>query len=129
MAIIWPIILYFVLVVIVIAGMLGLSSLLGERHAEPATGEPYEGGILSEGSAQVRFSARFYLVAMFFVVFDLEAAFVFAWAVAAKESGWPGYWEILVFIGILVATLIYLWRVGALDFGTARRPLRSRLPH
>ncbi|MGH9407699.1 MAG: NADH-quinone oxidoreductase subunit A [Terriglobia bacterium] len=102
--------------------MLGLSYLLGERHHQEATGAPYEGGIVSEGSAHVRFPARFYLLAMFFVVFDLEAVFVFAWAVAAKEVGWAGYWEILVFIGILVASLIYLWRLGALEFGARKRP-------
>lgn len=118
---VWPIGLYFILVLILIAVMLGLSYLLGQRHEERATGDPYEGGIVSEGSAHVRFSARFYLIAMFFVVFDLEGVFIFAWAVAAKESGWAGYWEILVFIGILVATLVYLWRLGALDFGTTRR--------
>ncbi|MGH9452330.1 MAG: NADH-quinone oxidoreductase subunit A [Terriglobia bacterium] len=118
---VWPIGLYFILVVILIAAMLGLSSLLGERHNERATGVPYESGVASAGSARVRFPARFYMIAMFFVVFDLEAAFIFAWAVSAKEVGWPGYWEILVFVGILVATLIYLWRLGALDFGTTRR--------
>ncbi len=121
---VWPIGLYFILVVLLIAGMLIGSHLLGQRHSEKATGQPYEGGILSEGSAQVRLSAKFYLVAMFFVVFDLEAVFVFAWAVAGKEVGWAGYWEILVFIGILVATLIYLWRLGALDWGSPKRPRR-----
>ncbi|MGH9353424.1 MAG: NADH-quinone oxidoreductase subunit A [Terriglobia bacterium] len=124
--VVWPIGLYFILVVILIAAMLGLSYVLGERHSERATGAPYESGIVSEGSAHVRFSARFYLVAMFFVVFDLEAVFIFAWAVSAKESGWAGYFEILVFIGILVATLIYLWRLGALDFGAKRRAVLRR---
>jgi NADH-quinone oxidoreductase subunit A len=121
---VWPIGLYFILVVLLIAGMLIGSHLLGQRHSEKATGQPYEGGILSEGSAQVRLSAKFYLVAMFFVVFDLEAVFVFAWAVAGKEVGWAGYWEILMFIGILIATLVYLWRLGALDWGSPGRPRR-----
>jgi NADH-quinone oxidoreductase subunit A len=88
---------------------------------EPATGAPYESGIVSEGTAQVRLSARFYLVAMFFVVFDVETAFIFAWAVAARETGWPGYWEILVFIVILVVALAYLWRLGALDWYVVAR--------
>ncbi|MGH9378902.1 MAG: NADH-quinone oxidoreductase subunit A [Terriglobia bacterium] len=118
---VWPIGLYFILVVILIAAMLGLSYVLGERHNERATGVPYESGVASEGSARVRFPARFYMIAMFFVVFDLEAVFIFAWAVSAKEVGWAGYWEILVFVGILVATLIYLWRLGALEFGTTPR--------
>src|SRR5579883_3567788 len=116
--------LYFVLVVGLIAVMIGLSYVLGERHMERSTGIPYEGGIVSQGSAQVRLSAKFYLVSMFFVVFDLEGVFIFAWAVAGKEVGWAGSWEILVCIGILVATLIYLWRLGALDWGSPKRPRR-----
>jgi NADH-quinone oxidoreductase subunit A len=121
---VWPIGLYFGLVVILIMVMLIGSFLLGQRHQQRATGSPYEGGILSEGSARVRFSARYYLISMFFVVFDLEAVFIFAWAVAAKEVGWPGYWEILIFIGVLVATLIYLWRLGALDWSLEPRRRR-----
>jgi NADH-quinone oxidoreductase subunit A len=121
---VWPIGLYFILVVLLIIVMLVLSYLLGQRHEERATGSPYEGGIVSEGSAHVRFSARYYLVAMFFVVFDLEAVFIFAWAVSAREVGWAGYWEILIFIGVLVATLAYLWRLGALDWSLEPRPRR-----
>ena len=120
----WPLVAYFAFVLLLAAAVLILSYLLGPRHSEPATGQPYEGGILSEGSARVRFSARYYLVAMFFVVFDLEAVFLFAWAVAARELGWAGYCEVLLFIGVLVAALIYLWKTGALDW--AREPRRSR---
>jgi NADH-quinone oxidoreductase subunit A len=78
----------FALVVILVSAILIGSYLLGQRYTEPATGVPYEGGIVSEGSARVRLSARFYLVANFFVVFDLEAVFLFVWAVAARETGW-----------------------------------------
>ena len=74
----WPLGVYFALVLLLVAGMLLLSYFLGQRHREPATGAPYEGGILSEGSAHVRLSAKFYLIAMFFVIFDLEAVFLFA---------------------------------------------------
>ncbi len=88
---IWPLLTYFVLVVVLAAAVLFVSYLLGQRHSEPATGEPYEGGIVSEGSARVRFSVRYYLVAMFFVIFDLEAVFVYAWAGAVRELGWAGY--------------------------------------
>ena len=121
---IWPLVAYFAFVVVLVATILLVSYLLGQRHFEPATGEPYEGGIVSEGSARVRFSVRYYLVAMFFVVFDLEAVFLFAWAGAARELGWAGYYEVVLFVGVLVAALIYLWKVGALDW--AREPQRSR---
>jgi NADH-quinone oxidoreductase subunit A len=117
----WPLVVYFVIVVLMVAGILAVSYLLGQRHSERATGIPYEGGIVSEGSAQVRLSAKFYLMAMFFVIFDLEAVFLFAWAVAGRELGWAGYCEVLVFIAVLVAGLIYLWRLGALDWAPQRR--------
>jgi NADH-quinone oxidoreductase subunit A len=119
----WPFAVYFVAVLVLVAGMLLLSYVLGQRHSEQATGEPYESGIISTGSAHVRFDARFYLVAMFFVIFDLESIFIFAWSVAVRELGWAGYIEMLVFIGILVVVLIYLWRLGALDWGSKRREM------
>ena len=115
----WPFILYFVLVVLLVAGMLLVSYVLGQRHHNPATGSPYEAGIVSEGSARLRLSAKFYLIAMFFVIFDLEAAFLFSWAVAARESGWTGFWEALLFAVILMAALLYLARVGALNWYTS----------
>ncbi len=114
---IWPLIVYTGAVIVLVAGMLGVSYVLGQRHRERETGDPYEGGIVSTGSARVRLSVKFYLVAMFFVIFDLEAVFLFAWAVAARELGWAGYAEALVFVGILVAALVYLWRSGGLDWG------------
>jgi|ERR1700722_1574923 NADH-quinone oxidoreductase subunit A len=121
---IWPLLTYFALVVVLVAAVLFVSYLLGQRHSEPATGDPYEGGIVSEGSARVRFSVRYYLVAMFFVIFDVEAVFVFAWAGAVRELGWTGYCVVLLFVGVLAASLIYLWRVGALDW--AQETHRSR---
>ena len=120
----WPLALYFAIVVALVAGILALSYVLGQRHRERSTAEFYESGIKSEGSAHVRLSARFYLVAMFFVIFDLEAVFLFAWAVAARELGWPGYWDIVVFVVLLVAALAYLWRVGALDWSELKSHTR-----
>src|SRR5215472_2922057 len=93
----WALGIYAGIVLLLVAGMLVVSYLLGQRHSAPATGEPYESGILSEGSAHVRLSAKFYLVAVFFVVFDLEAVFLFAWAVSARALGWPAFWEAVVF--------------------------------
>src|SRR5205085_1108467 len=96
--------------------MLGLSYILGQRHRETATDQPFESGIAPTGSARLRFPAQFYLVSMLFVIFDLEAVFLVAWAVALRESGWSGYLGALVFIGVLVAGFIYEWRMGALDW-------------
>jgi NADH-quinone oxidoreductase subunit A len=113
----WPLAVYFAAVIVIVTVMLVLSYVLGQRHRERATEEPYESGIVSTGTARVRFDVKFYLIAMFFVIFDLEAVFIYAWAVSLRETGWPGYAEMLVFIGVLAAALIYLWRLGALDWG------------
>jgi NADH-quinone oxidoreductase subunit A len=121
--VLWPLAVYFFATVFIVGGMLFLSYVLGQRHKERATGEPYESGIVSTGTAHIRFDVKFYLVAMFFVIFDLEAVFIFAWAVSLKEAGWAGYIEMLFFIGILVAALVYIWRLGGLDWGTTRQKL------
>lgn len=116
---------YAALVLGLCVAMLGLSAVLGQRTRRTrATDEPYESGIVSTGRHRPRLSAQFYLVAMFFVIFDLEAVYIFAWAVTAREAGWPGYIEIMVFIGVLLAALVYLWRLGALDWGPKPRAAR-----
>ena len=117
----WPLAVYAAIVGMLVVAMLGLSYVLGQRHQDRATGSPYESGILSEGSARVRFPAKFYLIAMFFVIFDLEAVFIFAWAIAVRETGWAGYAEVSLFIMVLLATLAYLWRAGALDWRQRKR--------
>ena len=117
----WPLLLYFAIVVLLVVLLLALSALLGERHHEPGTAAPYESGIVSTGSARLRFDARFYLIAVFFIVFDLEAVFIFSWAVAFRDLGWAGYIEGVVFIGVLLAGLAYLWRSGGLDLASGRR--------
>ncbi len=117
----WPFVVYFAAVLVVTASMIAVSYLLGERHNERATGQPYESGIISTGSARLRFSVKFYIVAMFFVIFDVESIFIFAWAVSFRESGWRGYIEALVFIVIMIAALIYLWGTDALDWTLSSR--------
>lgn len=112
--------LYFMAVIGLMALVIGLSSVLGERHRERTTGEPYESGMVVTGSARRRFDVNFYLMAVFFVIFDLEAAYIFAWAVAFRQAGWSGYIEIAVFILILLAALAYLWKEGALDLAAKR---------
>jgi NADH-quinone oxidoreductase subunit A len=122
----WPLGVYFIAVVILMVIILALSYVLGERHKERATDEPYEAGAPIIESARQRLNARFYLVAMFFVIFDLEAVFIIAWALAVRPLGWAGYIEILIFIGVLMAALVYLWRLGALDWGSQTSEIRKR---
>ena len=111
----WPIGIYFAGVVVVVLSMLGGSFLLGSKNRNRTNVQPYESGVASTGSARVRLSADFYLFAVFFVVFDLESVFVYSWALAARELGWAAYGQICIFVGAIVATLVYLWRLGALE--------------
>ena len=113
----WPFLLYAALVGLLLTAILTLSYFIGQRHKDRATDEPYEGGIIQAGSARLRFSAQFYLVAMLFVIFDVEAVFIFLWALGFYELGWPGYIGVAIFIGQLVVVLIYEWGIGALDVG------------
>ena len=116
-AALWPLAVYAIAVVALVVFIITLSYFLGQRHEERQTAEPYESGIVSTGTARVRFDIKFYLIAMFFVIFDLEAVFIFAWAVSVRETGWTGYWEMLIFISVLAAALVYIWRLGALEWG------------
>ena len=125
----WPLVVYFFAVIVLVLVILGLSALIGERSKmERATIEPFEGGVVSFGPQQVPVAAEFYLVAMFFVIFDLETVFIFAWAVAFYELGLFGYLAISVFILILVVALIYEWKSGALDWGVKTRTGLVREP-
>ncbi len=125
-AILWPFAVYLFTVLALIAGILLLSHFLGEMHRERATGEPYESGMVVSGSAQLPVDAKFYLIAVFFVIFDLETLFIVAWALGVREAGWIGYVEAVVFIGVLFAGLVYLWRDGALHVGSS--PDRGSAP-
>ncbi|UPK72058.1 NADH-quinone oxidoreductase subunit A [Chitinophaga filiformis] len=121
----WPLLLYSSLVVILLAAILTLSYILGQRHNDRATNKPYEGGIEQTGSARIRFSVQFYLVAMLFVIFDVEAVFIMLWALGFYDLGWPGYIGAALFIAQLVVVLIYEWGIGALNIGAdAKKILR-----
>lgn len=120
-----PLIIYFGVIIAITCAMLGGAYLLGQRHHAKAADEPFESGIVPTGDVHIRFSVQFYLLAIFFVIFDMESVFLFAWSVAAKESGWPGFIEALIFISILIATLAYLWAIGALDWRTRRQRINA----
>jgi NADH-quinone oxidoreductase subunit A len=113
----WPFIVFALIVILLVGLMIGISYIAGERHKEKTTDEPYESGIPPTGDARLRFSSGFYIIAMFFVIFDLDAAFIMLWAVSFRELGLPGYIGILIFIGLLIVLLIYELSIGALDFG------------
>ncbi len=111
----WPLGVYFAAVLVIVFAMLGGSYLLGSKNRDRRNAAPYESGVASTGSARVRLSTDFYIFAMFFVIFDLEAVFVYSWAIAVKDLGWVAYGQVLFFVGAVAASLVYLWRMGALE--------------
>jgi len=113
-------------VVLLVIVMVGASYALGpRRHGRPDQ-NPFESGILPAHSTEIRFPAQYYLVAMFFVIFDLEMVFVFAWAAAVRPAGWVGYAGMMAFLTFLLIALAYLWRLGGLEWGPGPRH-RTRL--
>ena len=108
--------------------MLFVPYFLGGRDWGRAKNDPFESGIVPQGGARLRVSAKFYLVAMFFVIFDVEALFLYAWAISIRDVGWLGFIEAAIFIFVLLAGLFYFCRVGALDWAPeARRKRAARL--
>src|SRR4030042_508457 len=110
--------LYAGLVLALTGALLCLCGWLGEKRGSPEKRRAYECGMIPTGSARFPYPVPFYLVAIFFLIFDVEAAFIFAWAVAFRELGWAGWLEISVFIVILLFSLIYIWNKGGLDWRT-----------
>ena len=118
----WGLAIYTVAVFGIVGLMLGASYVLGGRDHGHAKDEPFESGAIGVGGAQLRMPAKFYLVAMFFVIFDLEAVFLYAWAVSVRQNGWNGFAIASVFVFVLLAALFYVWRAGGLDWAPGRKP-------
>ena len=119
----WPFLVYAGAAFAIVGIMIGLSYFLGESHRERDTDTPYESGMPPTGNARLRFTSHFYIIAMFFVIFDLDAAFIMAWAVSFRELGLAGYIGVAIFILILMVVLIYELSIGALDFGPNGRKI------
>jgi NADH-quinone oxidoreductase subunit A len=112
---------FTVLVLAFIASQLFLAAWVGEKKKTAEKSRPYECGIIPTGSARFRYPVPFYLVAIFFLIFDVEGAFIFTWAVVYDEAGWAGYMQMAFFIILLLVGLLYVWNLGGLDWGTANR--------
>src|SRR5678809_494362 len=96
-----------------------LSGVLGPKKPSAEKSAPYECGMPPVGDARERHSVKFYLVAMIFLLFDIEVAFLYPWAMSLRDLGWAGYFQILTFFGILTVGYVYVWRKGVLDWGPA----------
>lgn len=118
---IFSLVVYAAMVLVLIAALLLITSRLGEKKKEPGKLIPYESGIIPTGTARLRYPVPFYLVAIFFLLFDVEGAFIFSWGVAWEDLGWPGWFQITFFIAVLIAGLAYVWKKGGLDWGARCR--------
>lgn len=107
---------YTVMIFVLAAGALTLTWLLGGRHQARARNEIFESGLIPTGGSRIRFPIKFYQIALFFLIFDLEVAFVMLWAYVYKAAGWSGFAHISIFIALLFAALLYPWLKGGLDF-------------
>jgi len=112
-----PLLLHMIAVGIVASAIVTLSWLLGKRRPTRAKMSPYECGMDPVGDARERFSVKFYLVAMLFILFDVEAVFLYPWAVILRELKMFGFWEMLVYITIVLVGFFYAWKKGVLDWG------------
>jgi NADH-quinone oxidoreductase subunit A len=108
---------YVILVFAFVASQLFIAFWLGQKKQNVEKSRAYESGIIPTGTARLRYPVPFYLVAIFFLIFDLEGAFIFAWAIANKDLGWSGWLQISFFIAVLLLGLVYIWRKGGLDWG------------
>jgi NADH-quinone oxidoreductase subunit A len=111
-----PVLLMLAVAVTIPVALFTLASIFGPRKPTAEKLIPYESGSESEGAAHVRLSVKFYLTAILFVVFDIEAVFLYPWAAQFRDLGWFGLVEMVLFITVLVITLVYAWRKGALEW-------------
>ncbi|MGA2739309.1 MAG: NADH-quinone oxidoreductase subunit A [Bryobacteraceae bacterium] len=118
----WPVLLQAIIAMAVATGMIGISYILGKKIRNRVKDMPYECGITPTGSARERFSVKFYLVGMLFILFDIEAIFLYPWAVVYRELKMFAFFEMLIFIVLVLAGFFYIWKKGALDWSGAGRP-------
>jgi NADH-quinone oxidoreductase subunit A len=110
---------YAILVLAFVASQLFLASWLGEKKKTQEKLRSYECGIIPTGTARLRYPVPFYMVAIFFLLFDVEGAYIFTWAIAWEKLGWPGWLQISFFIVLLLLGLVYIWNKGGLEWGPA----------
>src|SRR6266404_8399486 len=112
----FPIVVQIVIAIAVAGGLIAASTLLGKRGKSPLKDTPYESGMAPIGSARERFSVKFYLVGMIFILFDIEAVFLYPWVVVFRDLKMFGFFEMLIFVALVLIGFFYIWKKGALDW-------------
>ncbi len=116
----FPVLVQVVIAMALAAGLIGVSALLGKRAKSPLKDTPYESGMAPVGSARERFSVKFYLVGMIFILFDIEAMFLYPWAVVYRELKLFAFAEMFIFVALVLIGFFYVWKKGALDWSAER---------
>src|ERR1700733_9128197 len=116
----FPVLVQVLIAIALAAGLIGASTLLGKRARSPLKDTPYESGMAPVGSARERFSVKFYLVGMIFILFDIEAVFLYPWAVVYRELKMFGFFEMLIFVAVVLIGFFYVYKKGALDWSHNR---------
>jgi NADH-quinone oxidoreductase subunit A len=112
----FPVLVQVLIAIALAAGLIGASTLLGKRAKSPLKDTPYESGMAPVGSARERFSVKFYLVGMIFILFDIEAVFLYPWAVVYRQLKMFAFAEMFVFVALILVGFFYVWKKGALDW-------------
>src|SRR6267142_1963706 len=122
----FPVLVQAILAVIIAAALIVISYVFGKRVRNKVKDTPYESGITPTGDARGRFSVKFYLVAMLFILFDVEAIFMYPWAVVLRDLKMFGFWEMFVYVLIFLVGFFYVWKKGVLDWGALVSVKRGR---
>jgi NADH-quinone oxidoreductase subunit A len=123
-----PVLIQAIIALAIAAGLIAASTLLGKRARSPLKDTPYESGMAPVGSAAERFSVKFYLVGMIFILFDIEAVFLYPWAVVYRQLKLFGFFEMAIFIAVVLVGFFYVWKKGVLDWspqGESRKEVRK----
>src|SRR5437764_4049137 len=122
----FPVLIQVLIAIVVAGGMIGASAILGRRVRDPVKSSPYESGMKPVGNARERFSVKFYLVAMVFILFDVESIFLYPWAVVYRELKLFAFFEMLLFIVLVLCGFFYIWKKGVLSWSTDEEKTVSR---
>lgn len=118
----FPVLVQVLIAAALAAGLIGASTALGKRTRSPLKDTPYESGMAPVGSARERFSVKFYLVGMIFILFDIEAVFLYPWAVVYRPLKLFAFAEMFVFVALVLVGFFYVWKKGALDWSAEKEP-------
>ena len=122
----FPVLVQILIAIAVASGMIGASALLGQRVRDAVKSSPYESGMKPIGNARERFSVKYYLVGMVFIVFDIEAIFLYPWAVVYRELKLFAFFEMLLFVILVLCGFFYIWKKGVLNWASEDREDQPR---